>query len=280
MYVSLEDVSLAYEGAPGEKVLALDGVTLTFDAGVTGVMGRTGSGKSTLLEVLAGALRPDSGHLLADGRDLLHGDAARGYADQIGLVFQIPERQFFEPTVEQEVAFGLLARGIAPREARRRAACALELLGLSLDELGRRSPFALSGGQQRRVAIASVLALRPRLLLLDEPTAGLDPRSREACLSAIRSAADDGSTVVVASHDANALARMADRVVTLEDGRVTLDGPVRDLLGNADLMGAHGLEAACAARAARALRRSGVAVAGSPLTAEELAAAIVLGRAS
>lgn len=278
MRVTLADVSLAFEGPLGERAVALDGVSLELAGGVCGVMGRTGSGKTTLLEVMAGALVPDAGRVLADGEDIARGRGARSLASAVGLVFQLPERQFFEATVEREVTFGLLARGARPAEARERAERALAVMGLSLEELGARSPFSLSGGQQRRVAIASVLALRPSLLLLDEPTAGLDPRARSACLDAVSAAARAGATVVMASHDANALAAVADRVVALEGGRVVLDGPVRELLGDAAIMRAHGLEACCAARAAAALRRSGVPVAGAPLTAEELAQGIAGGR--
>ena len=270
MRLTLSHVSLAYEGSSGEKIRALADVSLSLGPGVTGVMGQTGSGKTTLLEVMAGVLAPDAG--------LVTRDDARGSAAVVGMVSQIPERQFFESTVEREMTFGLLARGAHAAEARRRAAEALALMGLDLDELAKRSPFSLSGGQQRGVAIASVLALRPALLLLDEPTAGLDPRARAACLEAVRSVGGSGATVVVSSHDANALAAVADRVVVFEDGRVTLDGSTRDLLGNAPLMRERGLEPACAARVAAALRRAGVAISGAPLTAEELAAAIAEGR--
>ena len=278
MRLTLEGIRLTYEGPAGERVAALDDVSLEVSGGVTGLMGQTGSGKTTLLEVMAGVTRPDAGRVLVDGAEASNGAGARALASSVGLVFQIPERQFFEPTVADELAFGLLARGASGKEARERSAHALSLMGLSLDELGRRSPFALSGGQQRRVAVASVLATRPGLLLLDEPTAGLDPRARDACLAAVAAAAREGATVVMASHDANALASVADRVVCLDAGRVTLDGPARELLGNAALMRDHGLEAACAARAAAALRRSGVAVEGNPLTAEELARAVLRGR--
>lgn len=277
MRLSLEHVSLAYEGPSGEKVRALADVSLSVGPGVTGLVGQTGSGKTTLLEVMAGMIAPDAGRVSWDGVDVRRG-GARGSVGAVGLVFQIPERQFFESTVERELTFGLLARGMDAGEARQRAGEALSALGLCLDELAGRSPFSLSGGQQRRVAIASVLALRPALLLLDEPTAGLDPRSRAACLEAVSAAGRADATVVVASHDANALAAVAERVVVLEEGRVTLNGPVREILGNAELVREHGLEAACAARAASALRRAGVAVPGAPLTAEELAAAIAEGR--
>ena len=278
MRLTLEDIRLAFEGAGGERVTALDGVSLEVSGGVTGLMGQTGSGKTTLLEVMAGATGPEAGRVLDERADASRGAGARALASSVGLVSQIPERQFFEPTVEGEVMFGLRARGVPEPEARERAARALSLMGVSLVELGSRSPFSLSGGQQRRVAVASVLALRPPLLLLDEPTAGLDPRARRACLSAVRAAAEEGATVVMASHDANALASVADRVVCLDAGRVALDGPARELLGEAPLMRGHGLEAACAARAASALRRAGVAVEGAPLTAEELARAVLRGR--
>ncbi len=261
--MTLEHACLSYEGPAGEKSPALVDVSLDLGGGVTGLMGATGSGKTTLLEVVAGATPPDSGRVRVDG--------------EVGLVFQLPERQFFEPTVEREVTFGLRERGLPATVARERAARALALMGLDLAELAGRSPFSLSGGQQRRVAIASVLALRPSVLLLDEPTAGLDPRARRACLDAVRAAAGEGATVVMASHDANALAEVADRLVVLEGGRVTLDGAARALLADAPLMRAHGLEPACAARAAAALRRAGIAVPGCPLTAEELADALVRG---
>ncbi|HIZ18986.1 MAG TPA: energy-coupling factor ABC transporter ATP-binding protein [Candidatus Olsenella stercoravium] len=266
MRVTLDNACLTYEGPAGERTRALDGVTLELSGGVTGVMGRTGSGKTTLLEVVAGATPLDSGRVRVEGRGAT------------ALVYQLPERQFFESTVEREVMFGLLARGAHSDDARGRAARALALMGLSLDELGARSPFSLSGGQQRRVAIASALALHPGLLLLDEPTAGLDPRARTSCLRAVRAAADAGATVIFASHDANALAEVADRLVVLEGGRLTLDGPARDLLADAPLMRAHGLEPACAARAAAALRCAGLDVPGAPLTADELAAAVARGR--
>ena len=263
MRVTLEDICLSFEGAAGERVRALDGVSLCLEGGVCGLMGQTGSGKTTLLEVIAGVVHPDSGRVHV-GREVVARAGARGQSASIGLVFQIPERQFFEPTVEDEVTFGLLARGVSSTEARRRAEHALSIMGLSLEALGRRSPFALSGGQQ--------------LLLLDEPTAGLDPRAREACLAAVREAAAEGATVIMASHDANALAEVADRLVCLEAGRVTLDGPAREVLGDAELMRDRGLEPACAARAAAALRRAGVAVDGTPLDATELAVAVARGR--
>ena len=197
MRLTLSHVGLSFDGAPGEGTRALEDVSLEVSGGVVGLMGQTGSGKTTLLEVMAGMLRPDEGSVLVDGRVACGAEGSRALAGAVGLVFQIPERQFFEPTVERELTFGLRSRGLGAAEARERAGRALALMGLDLDELGSRSPLALSGGQQRRVAIASVLALEPSLLLLDEPTAGLDPRSRSACVDAVRAAARSGATHVV-----------------------------------------------------------------------------------
>lgn len=280
MRLTVERVSLAYETAAGERVDALAAVSLEVASGeVLGVVGRTGSGKTSLLEVMAGARRPDAGRVLVDGADALREPRARArLADAVGLVFQQPERQFFETSAAREVAFGPVCRGATAEEARERARRACALLGLDLDELAERSPLTLSGGQQRRLAIASVLSCEPALLLLDEPTAGLDPRSRRACLDAVRAAADKGAAVVVASHDADALAEVAGRVAVLEDGRLTLDGPARELLGDAPLMRAHGLDGCACARAAESLRAAGLPVEGAALTPAELAAAIMAAR--
>lgn len=280
MRLTVERVSLAYETAAGERVDALAAVSLEVASGeVLGVVGRTGSGKTSLLEVMAGARRPDAGCVLVDGADALREPRARArLADAVGLVFQQPERQFFETSVAREVAFGPACRGATAEEARERGRRACALLGLDLDELAERSPLTLSGGQQRRLAIASVLACEPGLLLLDEPTAGLDPRSRRACLDAVRAAADKGAAVVVASHDADALAEVAGRVAVLEGGRLTLDGPARELLGDAPLMREHGLDGCACARAAESLRAAGLPVEGAALTPAELATAIMAAR--
>lgn len=283
MRLSLEDVCFSYDAhAAGQ---ALSHVSLSVAPGeVLGVMGRTGSGKSTLLDVMARLDQLGLGRVLVDGADVASERAARNrLARGLGYVFQQPERQFFESTVEREMAFALRCRGVVGEAARERMVHALEAVGLGLDALGQRSPLTLSGGQQRRVALASVLACEPELLLLDEPTAGLDPRTRTAVLTAVSAAARGGAAVVMVSHDADALAAVADRLAVLEEGRVTCEGPTRELLGDAALMRAHGLEGCCAARLAEALAAAGVAVAPGALTADELAdslAAALAGRQS
>lgn len=285
MRLTARDVSYRYGGArarcrgcggrpavPLARELAVGGVSLEVESGrALGLMGRTGSGKSTLLELLAGLLRPAAGEVLLDGADVCLDRAARSRLErERGMVFQLPERQFFELTVEREVTYALRQRGEKGGAAREAAAWALGLVGLDLGVIGDRSPFALSGGQQRRVALASVLAARPRLLLLDEPTAGLDPDARCDCLTAIRACVADGAAVVMASHDADAVAHVCDEVALLDEGSLVLAGPTRDLLGNAALMREHGLDGCQPARAAAALADAGVGVPGGVLTTEEL----------
>ena len=255
MRVTLENVGVAYEGAPDERTVALDAVSLELSGGVCGLMGRTGSGKTTLLEVMAGATAPDAGVVRLVGQG------------EVGLVFQLPERQFFEPTVERELTFGLLARGVGAGEARGRAGRALALMGLSLDDLARRSPFSLSGGQQRRVAIASVLALRPALLLLDEPTAGLDPAGRDEILSLVKRYLDQsGATVLIVSHSMEDIARLANRLLVMNHAKILFCDTPREVFSHAEEIVAAGLDIPMITKVMLELKKRGHAVDTSVFT--------------
>lgn len=269
MRLSISNASFAYRvgAAP-----AVAGITLEVSSGhALGLMGKTGSGKSTVLDLLAGLSRPTSGAVLLDGADIWRDHAAsKRLARERGILFQLPERQFFEPTVEREVTYALRRRRAAAPQALEQARSALELVGLDLALIGERSPFSLSGGQQRRVALASVLAVCPCVLLLDEPTAGLDPDARCDCLAAIRACVADGAAVVMASHDADAVAYVCDQVAVLDGGRLALAGSARELLGNAPLMREHGLDGCQPARAAAAIQEAGMPIAGGVTTTEEL----------
>ncbi len=278
MRVELEGVGFSYPAgdAPGGRRRALDGVNLAVESGqVLGVMGKTGAGKTTLLEILAAVCAPEKGRLLVDGHDIWKDAAARrAFQAQVGLCFQLPERQFFSATVEEEVGFTLrcLRKNKAQVEAASRRA--LATFGLDFDAVRARSPFSLSGGQQRRVALASVLAAGPEVLILDEPTAGLDPEVRCDCLSAIQACARAGCAVVMASHDADAVAHVCDEVAVIEGGRVAARGCVRDLLGDAARMQALGLDGCYPAKAAAALAAHGICLDQPVISAEELADAL------
>lgn len=218
MRIELCDVWHVYGGRTPFEVEALRGVSLAVEPDeVLGVVGGTGSGKSTLVQHLNLLLAPTSGKVLVDGvdaRGLAKGELRR----RVGLVFQFPEAALFAPTVREDVAFAPRRLGLGDEEVERRVSGALGALGA--DHLAGRSPFALSGGEQRRVAIAGVLAMGPEVLILDEPTAGLDPATREGFLDVVRSLREGAVSVVMVSHDLDEVAEVADRVCVLENGEV------------------------------------------------------------
>lgn len=222
MRVELENVRHVYAPGTPFEVEALRGVSLAVEPDeVLGIVGGTGSGKSTLAQHLNLLLAPTSGRMLVDGvdaRTLERGELRR----RVGLVFQFPEAALFAPTVEEDVAFAPRRLGLDEEETRERVHETLELLGAS--HLAGRSPFALSGGEKRRVAIAGVLAMAPEVLVLDEPTAGLDPATREDLLGVVRALREGGTSVVLVSHDLDEVAEVADRVCVLEGGEVQATG--------------------------------------------------------
>lgn len=213
-------------GTPFET-LALDHVTFTIEKGeFVGIIGHTGSGKSTLIQHLNGLLAPSSGQIIVDGVDITaKGVKLWDIRRKVGLVFQYPEYQLFEETVEKDVAFGPLNLGLSSEEASERAKQAVELVGLPFEEIRERSPFALSGGQRRRVAIAGVIAMEPEVLILDEPTAGLDPKAHGDILQMIETIRKErGITILLVSHKMEDVARLADKVLVMDGGRLAMSG--------------------------------------------------------
>ena len=219
--IELEDVTYRYGiGTPFEKT-AVDHVNLKIERGeFLGIIGHTGSGKSTLIQHLNGLLKPTEGTVRLDGPDIWADPKnMRQVRFQVGLVFQYPEYQIFEETVEKDIAFGPRNMGLSEAEVTERVRETAEIIGLSPELLGR-SPFLLSGGQKRRVAIAGVMAMRPKVLILDEPTAGLDPKGREEILSEIKRFQDHtGSTILLVSHSMEDIARHAKRILVMNAGR-------------------------------------------------------------
>jgi energy-coupling factor transport system ATP-binding protein len=220
--VELQNVRHVYAPGTPFEVEALRDVSLAVEPDeVLGIVGGTGSGKSTLAQHLNLLLEPTSGRVLVDGvdaRTLKGGELRR----RVGLVFQFPEAALFAPTVEEDVAFAPRRLGLDEDVVRQRVRETLELLGAR--HLAGRSPFALSGGEKRRVAIAGVLAMAPEVLVLDEPTAGLDPATREDLLGVVRALREGGTSVVLVSHDLDEVAEVADRVCVLEEGKVRAVG--------------------------------------------------------
>jgi energy-coupling factor transport system ATP-binding protein len=239
MALTLNQVGFEYPVPADEPIVALSGVSLAVSQGeLVLVMGATGSGKSTLLQLAAGLLRPSSGVAEIDSAPLTRA-SARG---AVGLVFQDPEAQLFADTVLDDVAFGPRNLGVPREDALEQAAAALARVGLPAEEFAARSPFALSGGEARRAAIAGVLAMSPRYLLLDEPTAGLDARGRESVRAIVR-AERQRCGVVVVSHSASEFLGEADRVVLLAGGGCAFEGPAAELIAHPSLFAEAGLEA-------------------------------------
>ena len=236
-----------------------------------GLIGHTGSGKSTLIQHLNGLLKPTEGRILLDGKDIwAEPKKIRSVRFRVGLVFQYPEHQLFEETVRADVAFGPKNMGLPKEEVERRVLEAVRFAGLDESVLDK-SPFALSGGQKRRVAIAGVIAMEPEVLVLDEPTAGLDPRGREELLANIRAYHEmRGTTVVLVSHSMEEVARNADRIVVLADGHTLMSGTPREVFSRAQELQKAGLDVPACARIAAALRARGIAVSDAVYTVEEL----------
>jgi len=227
MKLELRDVSYVYAPGTPFEVEALRGVSLVVEQGeVLGIVGGTGSGKSTLVQHMNLLLTPTSGDVLVDGvnaRTLQKSDLRR----RVGLVFQFPEAALFAPTVEEDVAFAPRQLGLDEGDVRERVSESLRAVGAG--ELNARSPFALSGGEKRRAAIAGVLAMKPEVLILDEPTAGLDPATREELLALIVGLRQTGISVVLVSHDLDEVAEVADRVCALHEGRVSATGTAAEV---------------------------------------------------
>lgn len=245
-------------GNAPDALWALCDVSLTVEPGeFLGVAGHTGSGKSTLIQHMNGLVHPTCGRVTADGADLAEKEVASRVRSQVGLVFQYPENQLFANTVYDDVAFGPRNMKLDEAEVDRRVREAMELVGLDLDAIGERSPFDLSGGQQRRVAFAGVLAMEPELLVLDEPVAGLDPLSRADFLALIARFHARGMTVVMVSHSMEDLAALSDRILVLSEGRVFALGTPAQVFADAASLKAVGLGAPAPQAFASSLRDAG-----------------------
>ena len=277
MPIVIEHLNYVYMSGGPYETHALDDVSLTIgDGEFVGLIGHTGSGKSTLVQHLNGLLLPSSGKITVDGLDIA--DKAtdrRAIRRKVGLVFQYPENQLFEETVEKDIAFGPRNLGLDEAEIDRRVRDAMRKVALDYDALHERSVFELSGGQMRRVAIAGVLAMEPRTLVLDEPCAGLDPRGREEILGLIRDLhRDTGATIVMVSHSMDDVASLAERVIVMNHGKVAMDGAPRDVFSRGAQLRAIGLDVPQAVLLADKLRERGFDVPQGVYRVEEIKAVI------
>lgn len=275
MSIELKDVTYIYMPKTPYERVALNNVNLTIEEGsFTAIAGHTGSGKSTLVQHFNGLLTPAAGEVLVDGVNLSGKDKAAKIKawharQQVGMVFQYAETQLFEETVEKDIAFGPQNQGLEETEVQERVREAMELVGLSYKDYKDVSPFALSGGQMRRVAIAGVLAMRPKYLILDEPAAGLDPRGRDELMGEIQRLHKKWKlTIVIVSHSMEDIARLADTMVVMDKGNLRAVGKPADIFANAQLLQETGLEQPQIMQIMQRLQQAGLPVDTGVITPE------------
>ena len=274
MSITVKNLNYIYNPGTTFAKQALDNINVTIEDGsFVGLIGHTGSGKSTLIQMLNGLLAPSSGQVLVDGQDI-HASKSELVAlrKQVGLVFQYPEYQLFEMTIYKDVAFGPKNQGLSGDELDQRVRRALTAVGIG-EELYQKSPFELSGGQKRRVAIAGVLAMAPQTLILDEPTAGLDPKGREEILKVVQDMHQMlGLTVILVSHSMEDVARLADRILVMAGGKLVMDGTPRQIFAQVSQLEQIGLSAPQISQVFRQLRERGWDLPGDVYTVPEAVA--------
>ena len=269
--IKVENVSYVYSAGTPFEVRALDGVTIEIKENtITGIIGHTGSGKSTLVQMFNGLVKPMSGRILLDGEDIWEKPKNIGKVRyRVGLVMQYPEYQLFEDTVIEDISFGPKNMGLEPDEIKKRVLEACELVGLDIDML-QKSPFDLSGGQKRRAAIAGVMAMRPEVLVLDEPAAGLDPAGRNSIFDGIKRYAEaTGAAVIIVSHSMDDMAKYCDELVVLSHSRVAMCGNRKEVFSRFDELEEIGLGVPQITRLVMLLREKGISISPDIYTVDE-----------
>lgn len=272
MIIKIDNLNYIYGPNTPFEIKALDNINLEIEEGdFIGLIGHTGSGKSTLVQHLNGLMKPTSGDIFVDGVNIVKKDAnLKILRQKVGLVFQYPEHQLFEETIYKDIAFGPKNLGLDKEEIHLRVKEAMEAVGLDYEDLKDRSPFELSGGQKRRVAIAGVIAMKPKVLVLDEPTAGLDPHGRDEILGEVQQLFKNGGiTIILVSHSMEDVAKMVDRILVMHNGKVVMDGPTREVFKRADELESLGLGIPQITSFMRSFKAKGNDVKDDILTVEE-----------
>lgn len=296
MSIKIAELTHVYDKNTPNETIAIDHINLVIESGeFIGLIGHTGSGKSTLIQQLNGLLKPSSGEIIVSGYNITDGlDISKSnkkrvskaesrarkkrlieVRKRVGLVFQYPEYQLFEETIEKDIAFGPYNLGLQEAEVKKRVRDAMQTVGLDYETYKDRSPFDLSGGQKRRVAIAGVLAMKPEVLILDEPTAGLDPKGRDEILYQIKSLHEkEKLTVIIVSHSMEDMAKISERLIVMNKGAVVLDGTPKDVFRNIELLEDIGLAVPQISYLVKALNENGISIDASIITVEEAKTAL------
>lgn len=272
MSIKIENLTYIYNPKSPFETKALDNVNIEIESGeFIGLIGHTGSGKSTLTQHLNGLIKPTSGRIIINGLDITNSSVKLvEVRKKVGLVFQYPEHQLFEETVYKDIAFGPLNQGLKEEEVEQRIKEAMEAVKLSYEDLKDRSPFELSGGQRRRVAIAGVLAMKPEVLILDEPTAGLDPRSRDEILEEIKMLHERYKiTIILVSHSMEDIAKLVDRIIVMHRGHVRLMGEAREIFKQSEVLESIGLGIPQITHLLNQLKQKGIVLRDDIFTVEE-----------
>jgi energy-coupling factor transport system ATP-binding protein len=271
MPIILDHISYTYQPDTPFAAPALHDVSLTIKSGqFVGLIGHTGSGKSTLIQHCNGLLFPSAGHATVDGMPVVpKSKDLKEIRRKVGLVFQYPEYQLFEETVAQDIAFGPKSLGLTPAETESRVRWAMNMVDLDYDRFQDASPFGLSGGEKRRAAIAGVLAMQPKYLILDEPFAGLDPNGREEIIEQLLRLNEKGLAIVLVSHSMDEIARLVKRLVVIHEGRIVYDDTVKQVFSKAGELADMGLDVPEVMKLMMLLKEKGLAVRQDTLTIDE-----------
>lgn len=282
MSITVKDLSYVYNPKSPYETVALDGITLEIKTGeFVAVCGRTGSGKTTFVQHLNALVTPQSGELVVEGLNLteknkkLRREMLKKLRGKVGMVFQYPEYQLFAGTVYEDVAFGPTNMGLSKEEIDDRVRAAIKAVGLDFERISHQSPFEISGGEKRRAALAGVLAMNPNILVLDEPTAGLDPLGKEEILNlVVKLNKENGLTVIMVSHDVNEVYEYTDRTIVFSQGKVLFNMATRDLFTRVDVAN-YGLEEPQLAIISKILAKNGIVLKGENRNVKDMAAAIL-----
>ncbi|EDS76477.1 cobalt import ATP-binding protein CbiO 1 [Clostridium botulinum C str. Eklund] len=272
MSIEIKNLTHIYmPGSPFERK-ALDNVNVSIEDGeFVALIGHTGSGKSTLIQHINGLLKASSGNIIIDGVDITSEKVKLSeIRKKVGLVFQYPEYQLFEETIEKDIAFGPKNLGLNDEQVSKRVKKAMNIVGLDYEVYKDKSPFDLSGGQKRRVAIAGVVAMEPKVLILDEPAAGLDPKGREDILEKVKQLKEEyNMTIILVSHSMDDVAKIAERVLVMDKGKCILDGTIKEVFKKVDILESVGLAVPQVTYLVRALKRKGFNIPEDIFTIEE-----------
>ncbi len=262
MQLELKSVSYTYAPNTNYQTKAIDEINLTISDGeFVGIMGKTGCGKSTLIQLMDGLLVPDRGCVLLNGQDINHKKYDRSILRKsIGLVFQYPEYQLFESTVERDVAFALKHSGLSRQEIKDRVIEALHYVGFDYEKIKGKSPLSFSGGEKKRLAIAGVLAAKPAMLILDEPIAGLDYRGRTSFLKLMKKLNENGTAILMISHDSDVLAEYASRIIVMDNGHIICDDTAEHVLSDYETLNKIGLGMGKVVSVSNMLRQRGIEI--------------------